>query len=668
MRRESGLAGGRSESSMSSTSVLLAPTPMQPSPCCWHRYADASINSASAKLLQEVRVDHIAYRYMSASQLDGFANCASLCESIGACGAYSFRDASVKWQAWHDNRVSVDGQNGCRLYDIGSSAAGKLLTAPLLVRALGFESAQCLRRSAARSCPTQWRGAPSARSGANYTPGSLQPRKELSQRWMRDVVQPTRVELDDSSYLQDSQHWQRPLRTWRQTPPVIGIVGGSISAGMGSGWVPPGKSYGEVLAGLMRATVYNRAIAATGSALPSYCLDALLPQRVDVLLIETAPNDSGGGTESTGDGRRVDPLASLERLLRRLRLERPKTVPVILYVCVPPHMVPRSLRSFQKCEGLYSAVARRYGVAEVSLRAFVRARPDFATRARRGGAPARSDKAASDPLEKLFAWHYVHPDEEGHKLTAQMLAVELPRILESVAATAVEQQISRKVTPWWSTLSRDPRPSVRMLPRPLHRDAVAEDDDAPWQCRMCDWIGCQSLLPVAGSASGFTMRSGGGVNVHDGQVAKFGWLSSGPGDRVSFDVHGGSVGARVHLAMVCSHSNVGNATVSVHRNAVRGTEVGVGGDDGGGGGGHGGNISYVLVTSKRVQARWRQRTTQQCIVPLGRIGPGQHTLTIQVDAPLTDPLALVGDKVEIKVFGIYVQQLLWSSTQKRRRD
>ena len=90
-----------------------------------------------------------------------------------------------------------------------------------------------------------------------------------------------------------------------------------------------------------------------------------------------------------------------------------------------------------------------------------------------------SDKAASDPLEKLFAWHYVHPDEEGHKLTAQMLAVELPRILESVAATAVEQQISRKVTPWWSTLSRDPRPSVRMLPRPLHRDAVAEDDDAP---------------------------------------------------------------------------------------------------------------------------------------------------------------------------------------------
>ena len=305
MRRESGLAGGRSESSMSSTSVLLAPTPMQPSPCCWHRYADASINSASAKLLQEVRVDHIAYRYMSASQLDGFANCASLCESIGACGAYSFRDASVKWQAWHDNRVSVDGQNGCRLYDIGSSAAGKLLTAPLLVRALGFESAQCLRRSAARSCPTQWRGAPSARSGANYTPGSLQPRKELSQRWMRDVVQPTRVELDDSSYLQDSQHWQRPLRTWRQTPPVIGIRW-LLSAGMGSGWVPPGKSAERSWRVSGHCT-----IEPSPPRVLRCCRIPCAAATVDVLLIETAPNDSGGGTESTGDGRRVDPLPLL---------------------------------------------------------------------------------------------------------------------------------------------------------------------------------------------------------------------------------------------------------------------------------------------------------------------------------------------------------------------
>ena len=65
------------------------------------------------------------------------------------------------------------------------------------------------------------------------------------------------------------------------------------------------------------------------------------------------PNDSGGGTESTNDGKRVDPLASLERLLRRLRLERPNTTPLILYVCAPPRMVPRS---FHKCEGLYRDV------------------------------------------------------------------------------------------------------------------------------------------------------------------------------------------------------------------------------------------------------------------------------------------------------------------------
>ena len=68
-----------------------------------------------------------------------------------------------------------------------------------------------------------------------------------------------------------------------------------------------------------------------------------------------------------------------ERLLRRLRLERPHTLPIIVYVCAPPKSVPHS---FHACDGLYSDVARRYGVAELSLRSYLRGHPEVGRRAR----------------------------------------------------------------------------------------------------------------------------------------------------------------------------------------------------------------------------------------------------------------------------------------------
>ena len=67
-----------------------------------------------------------------------------------------------------------------------------------------------------------------------------------------------------------------------------------------------------------------------------------------------------------------------------------------------------------------------------------------------------------------------------------------------------------------------------------------------------------------------------------------------------------------------------------------------------------------------MQARWEQRTTQQCIVPLGAIGAGTHILTIEVDRPKDRPKdrpmdrpASKGDGgTGVKIFGIYVQNLL----------
>ena len=80
----------------------------------------------------------------------------------------------------------------------------------------------------------------------------------------------------------------------------IGILGGSISVGVG---VPPEESYGAVLERSPSLVVLNRAVRATGVAHASFCVDTLMPESVDVLIIEFAVNDGWygwHGIQSTG--------------------------------------------------------------------------------------------------------------------------------------------------------------------------------------------------------------------------------------------------------------------------------------------------------------------------------------------------------------------------------
>ena len=96
----------------------------------------------------------------------------------------------------------------------------------------------------------------------------------------------------------------------------------------------------------------------------SFCLDQLVPEKVDLLIIEYAINDGLAGkvgTASTLGGQRLSPQGAMERLLRRVLRLRPHTMPLILYVCRP------DFEGVAKpCEGLYSPVARHYGVPEVA--------------------------------------------------------------------------------------------------------------------------------------------------------------------------------------------------------------------------------------------------------------------------------------------------------------
>ena len=163
---------------------------------------------------------------------------------------------------------------------------------------------------------------------------------------------------------------------------TVGIVGGSISAG--SGVNHPRLTFaGQLTAGSERLRVVNRAVRATGSAFPSFCLEELIPEPVDVLVVEFATNDghfgeamrdrslgatsSGSSTMAAHDsahdrGPRLGPSASMERLLRRVRLRWPSAEPLILYMCRPPRQP-----AAPPCEGLYSDVATAYHTRELSL-------------------------------------------------------------------------------------------------------------------------------------------------------------------------------------------------------------------------------------------------------------------------------------------------------------
>ena len=118
---------------------------------------------------------------------------------------------------------------------------------------------------------------------------------------------------------------------------TIGILGGSNSAGS---VVAPHQTYARLLARMPCVqSVLNRAVPAAGSMVSSYCSGQMLPESVDVLVLEFAPNDAAGGSQQifNGPARLASGAASMERLLRNVLLHRAGTLPLLL------HATPASL-------------------------------------------------------------------------------------------------------------------------------------------------------------------------------------------------------------------------------------------------------------------------------------------------------------------------------------
>lgn len=399
-------------------------------------------------------------------------------------------------------------------------------------------------------------------------------------------------------------------------PLTIGVVGGSISFCHG---VSTPACYPSLLSRVPNITVYNRAFPGVGAAMPSFCLDALLPEHADVLVVETAANDGALGSLTAGSA--LTPLNSMERLIRRMLLTRPRTHILLLYVCAP-YIKSKKVRNLGSgpCEGLYTNLTRHYAptrrLSEVTLRS---------------AAPLR----VIQHLEwSGGGWLKIHPPADAHAAIAQLVFAEAiahrpPDRGQSMESAAVPPLVL---------------PST--LPTPLHLDPEFERVDEAWRCRTCGWHDCAHLSsPV--SNTGFSVQApwgklwqgerGYGV----GQLRKFGWLGTAAGARVAFAVPSSS---QILLAMLCSYENVGVAAAWI---APAGS-----------------SFDTEAPNAVTLPLRWRDDSSQQCVVSVGTSGVGPHVVWLQVASA---PAVNTTGRNQVKLYGIYTQPALPDAPRPNRR-
>ena len=288
---------------------------------------------------------------------------------------------------------------------------------------------------------------------------------------------------------------------------IVGIIGGSVSHGHG---VAPGQRYGDVLSRMHNMHVVNRAVRASGCAMASFCIDQMFAADLDVLVIEFAPNDGAMARSSNvgllSTGALAPPLQSMERLLRRLKRDRPGTLPILLYMCAP---------GLSPCEGLFGPVARHYGVSEISL--------------------------ADEPGSKEVTWQFAHPDAKGHSMAAKLIV----RAVKAARDSLTSQPQGPLMKP--------------LLPTAIWLNSSWESIDKPWHCASCDTKGCQHL-PVEGTARGFECKDYTLTDHLHTPQGKFGWAGSSRGAVVAFKVRSRS---KVLVALLCSYTNVGIAGIGL---------------------------------------------------------------------------------------------------------
>jgi hypothetical protein len=373
-----------------------------------------------------------------------------------------------------------------------------------------------------------------------------------------------------------------------------------------------------------------------------------------VLVVETAANDGALGSLTAGTA--LSPLASMERLLRRALLTRPRTHVLLLYICAP-YIKSRHVRNLGSgsCEGLYANLTRHYAGSLAGSLAGLGKASDAAP----GKIPDTSRVSevslrAAAPLHVLQhlewsggGWLKIHPSSDAHAAVAQLVFA------------AAHRHRSRRAADRVAGGGGSAAPATALappLPAPLYLDAGFEVADAAWGCRTCGWHDCAHLGAPTFNR-GFSVQApwgrlwqgekGHGV----GQLRKFGWVATAAGSLLAFAVPPHS---RVLLALLCSYENVGNATGLVAPEGAR--------------------FDASAAAAVALRLRWADDSSQQCVASVGESGGGPHVVWLHVasersgsaaggalftTAPAAAATATATSRHanQVKLFGVYSQPL-----------
>ena len=313
----------------------------------------------------------------------------------------------------------------------------------------------------------------------------------------------------------------------------------------------------------------------------------------------------------------MDPLQAMERILLRLRRERPRTRPVILSVCPPADQGAQGPATavVTRCSTLFDRLSVHYAVAHVKL---------LGADVRRGGGGVGG-----------IAWDPLHPDGSGHAAIAQLLAPHL------------------SAGPYQAPDAPPP------LALHLGEGGLAERPGGAWNCRSCDWSSCGALQP--NRTSGFSVQkphwSTALARAPSLDARRRGWVGSQRDASIAFAVPGR---ARIVLGFLCSYESVGVARVRLlplahhpHHHHL-----------------HAGARAIERLEGERGTERerealfnlkWLSNSSQQCFAQAGTTGRGPHELQISVASDGRGPR-----RNQVKLFSL-LSQSAWEGPVPMRR-
>ena len=206
--------------------------------------------------------------------------------------------------------------------------------------------------------------------------------------------------------------------------------------------------------------------------------------------------------------------------------------------------------------------------------------------------------------KRIYFTNVVHPNGEGHAAIAQLLRMTIAEAAGPARQPAAE------------------------LPRPRWDNAT--ESDGAWRCRSCLDKPCSALPPT--TADGFS------IGARHGLLSELYWFATRQGAAAAWVLGAGT--RHVVLGFTCSYAHMGAAAVAI----VPVGEVPRARDE------------------QHVELLWEHRSSQHCLVALGRVPPGPHALHIRVTSNRTDAAPATASRAlrehaanQVQLFGVFEQ-------------